>query len=101
VLEKTVATLPLSPDERAFLEHSLKRHRRRALLGEAEEALRGRAPDARRRSLAIALGRGFGTRSRAKAALAAIAPATAGRWLEKRAARTGESRLLRPVPGER
>jgi hypothetical protein len=77
------------------LEESFAERRRRATLTEAEEALVEREPGARRHLLGIAAGRGFGPRTRLRAVIAAIAPATARRTLLGRA-ESGESRLGRP-----
>jgi glycosyltransferase involved in cell wall biosynthesis len=93
VLEKTGRHPGLSPALQEALWGSLARNRRRALLVEAEEALRSGAPDRRRRALRVATGAGFGPLTRLKATFAAIAPGLAATRL---AAREGTSRLQRP-----
>jgi glycosyltransferase involved in cell wall biosynthesis len=98
VLEKGLGNPELRREERSALRRALQRHRQRALLTEAEAALRSGAADARRRALAVALGSGFGLRTRTKALLAALAPRAAGRRLEIREASTGRSRLERSYP---
>jgi GT2 family glycosyltransferase len=94
-LQKTAARKDLTAGERAVLEESLAERQRRAALTEAEEALVERERGARRRLLGIAAGRGFGPRTRLKAAIAAVAPTTTRRTLLGRA-ESGESRLGRP-----
>lgn len=94
VLERAAGHQSLTEDEQAYLRHELEEVRREAALVEAEEALRGLAPNARRRCLAVAFGpRGFRLASRASALAAAVAPRAAGRYLERREERTGRSRL--------
>lgn len=99
-LERVGKSLALTPEERAVLARSLAHHRRRALLAEAEQALRLRAPDARRRALAVALGGGLGLEGRLKAVAAALAPAAAGRYLDRRAGRGSPPPAERPSAGE-
>jgi hypothetical protein len=93
------AQLDLSPNQRRALERFLTRRRRRALLAEAEQALRDHSPDARRRNIAIALERGMGGSARIKALAAAVAPRAAARWLERLEARRGSTRIRRGLPG--
>ena len=94
VLERASGHPSLTEDEGAYLRHELEEIRREAALVEAEEALRGLAPNARRRCLRVAFGpRGFRLASRASALAAAVAPRAAGRYLERREERTGHSRL--------
>lgn len=95
VLEKAMTNPDLRPHERPHLERSLEFHRRRALLAEAEAALRSGGPDGRRRALEVARARGIAPSTRAKALVAAVAPGWAGRRLEARARRTGQSHLTR------
>jgi glycosyl transferase family 2 len=90
--------LDLSPEEREALEHFLARRRGRVLVAEAEQALRARDPDARRRSVTAALAPGMPVVSRLKALAAAVAPRTAARRLAAIEARTGHTRLKRPIP---
>jgi glycosyltransferase involved in cell wall biosynthesis len=100
VLERSSGHPSLSPDELRFLRRELGAKRKEAELAEAEEALRGFAPHARRRALRIAFGRrGYGFAARTKALAAAFAPATAGRYLERLEQRTGKSRLALQTHG--
>jgi Glycosyl transferase family 2 len=98
VLERTGRHPGLRPDERPHLARCLTVHRRRALLAEAETALRAGSAEGRRACLRIAFGPGFGLQSRLRSGIAALAPRAAGRYLEARERRTGWSRLSRPVP---
>jgi glycosyltransferase involved in cell wall biosynthesis len=98
VLEKVSVTAELSQEERDVLERSFSRTRQRALLAEAESALRNGDKTARRRSLAVALGPGFGLRTRLKALAAAVSPRAAGTRLAAREEETGWSRLQRGYP---
>jgi Glycosyl transferase family 2 len=100
VLERTARHPGLRPDERPHLARCLTVHRRRALLAEAEAALRAGGPEARPACLRVAFGRGFGLQSRLRSGIAALAPRAAGRYLEARERRTGWSRLSRPVPDQ-
>ena len=88
----------LSVSERTSLARSLARQRAYLMLTEAEAALRSRSRDARARSLAVAREPGIPIRSRAAALVAALAPHTAAKVLERREARSGRSRLSRTVP---
>jgi glycosyltransferase involved in cell wall biosynthesis len=80
-LEKVARTLEMSSAERSVLARSLAHRRRLANVEDAREALRRGRQDARRRSLAIAAGRGYGIPTRVKAALAAAAPRAVRRVL--------------------
>ena len=91
-LEKTALRSDLDPSEREVLDEALAARRRAEALVAAETALAEGAPDARGRLLRIALGAGFGARTRAKAAGAALAPGAARRRLGQ----GGGSRLNRP-----
>jgi glycosyltransferase involved in cell wall biosynthesis len=94
VLERARADETLTTDERRYLEEELAAKRREAAVAEAEEALRGLAPNPRGRCLKVAFGpRGHGVPRRASALAAALAPRTAGRYLERVERRTGRSRL--------
>jgi Glycosyl transferase family 2 len=90
--------LDLSPEERRIQADSIAYHGRRALLAEADDALRRGDDAARQRSLAVAFGPGFGPVTRLKAFGAALAPRAAGRRLENLEAKTGWSRLQRGHP---
>jgi glycosyltransferase involved in cell wall biosynthesis len=88
----------LTPLERGALTRSLRVHRSRAVTAEAEEALRQRRPDARRRALAAARTAGVPRGTRLKALVAALAPGVVADRLEAEEARTGRTRLKRPIP---
>jgi GT2 family glycosyltransferase len=92
------SSLDLSLDERRALEHFLARRKQRLLVAEAEQALRGHDPEARRRSIAVALAAGMPIAARLKALAAAAAPRAAARRLAAIEARTGHSRLERSIP---
>jgi hypothetical protein len=98
LLERAGRSLELGETETAALDQSLAAQRNALVLAEAEAALRLRADDARRRALAAARSPGVAFRARASALAAALAPRAAGHVLERRARRTGTSRLARPVP---
>jgi glycosyltransferase involved in cell wall biosynthesis len=94
VLERARTHASLTSEERRYLGQELAAKRREATLAEAEEALRGLAPDPRRRCLRVAFGpRGYRLASRASALAAALAPRLAGRYLERLDRRAGRSRL--------
>jgi glycosyltransferase involved in cell wall biosynthesis len=83
VLEKTARRSDLSAEEREVLERSLAAQRRRLKLRRAESALVDRRPDGRRLVLDVARDRGFPCGTRAKAALASVAPGLARRRLAR------------------
>lgn len=87
MLEKTATRVDLSPDEREKLRAGLERQRRAALLAEASEAIRARAPGARRLAVAVATGRSIPLATRLRALAAAVAP----RFASKRLARAEDS----------
>jgi Glycosyl transferase family 2 len=95
-LEKATGSVNLSPDEREVVARSLDHYQRRLALAEAREALEARSPDVRRRALVVALGSGFGTRTRLKALAAAAAPGAARRLLAERERETTGGVLLPP-----
>jgi Glycosyl transferase family 2 len=97
-LERVGRTYELGSAERTALERSLTRQRNALALTEAEAALRSLSPDARERALALVRRPGLTTRTRAAALAATLAPRTAGRVLERRARKTGASRLARSLP---
>jgi glycosyltransferase involved in cell wall biosynthesis len=97
-LERVRSSYALDETETAALKRSLAAQRHALVLTEAEAALRSRARDARKRALAAARSPGIAFRARASAVAAAIAPRAAGRILERRAHKTGTSRLARSVP---
>lgn len=93
------ARLDLTPEERRELERFLPRRRRRALLAEAELALRQRSASARRRAIEVTLARGMPAAARLKGLTAALAPRLAGQWLARREQKTGTSHIKRRLPG--
>jgi cellulose synthase/poly-beta-1,6-N-acetylglucosamine synthase-like glycosyltransferase len=96
-LEKASRTAELSAGEREALDQALARNRRRLALAEAREALLSGSPEARKRSLSVALGPGFGARTRLKALASAISPLTARRLLSSRQRETTAGVLLPPA----
>jgi GT2 family glycosyltransferase len=98
LLERAESSYELDETETAALKRSLTSQRNALVLTEAEAALRARARDARSRALAAARRPGIAFRARASAVAAVIAPRAAGRILERRAQKTGTSRLVRSVP---
>jgi hypothetical protein len=89
----------LSAQARRTVDASIALERRRLALAEARAALLGELPGARRRSLAVAVGRGHGARTRLKAAAAALAPGRAARRLSERGRETTGG-IVVPPPGE-
>lgn len=98
VLERAGRSYELDATEGAALERSLAAQRNALVLTEAEAALRSQSRDARSRALAAARSPGVALRTRASAIAAAIAPRFAGRLLDRRARKTGYSRLARSLP---
>jgi predicted SAM-dependent methyltransferase len=90
--------LDLSTEERFAVGRYLRRRRTRVVLAETEQALRGRADDARRRALQAAVAAGVPSHLRVKALAAVVAPALAGKRLERIAEKTGRSRITRDLP---
>jgi Glycosyl transferase family 2 len=74
----------LSFEERRQLKCSLQSCRRRALLAEAEDALRRGTADVRRRSVDVAFAAGMSAGTRVRALAAALAPSVAARRLRVR-----------------
>jgi GT2 family glycosyltransferase len=97
ILDKTAQHPTLTPSERQALASARRSMHHRALFAEAHEALLARRPDARRRALALVVGRGLDFRTRIKALAAALAPGAARRALERRDL-GGRSRMKRPIP---
>jgi hypothetical protein len=95
LLERSQAQHALSQVELWSLARSLAAQRRSLLLTEAEAALRAGDVDARRRSLAVAVGREMGLRTRLAGVASAVAPGLARRVLERRERVLGASRLER------
>ena len=96
-LEKAREDPRLTHAERAIAEQSYSHQLRRALLVEAEAALRAHAPDARRRALALGLAPGFPPVVRLKAMSAVVAPGIAAALLERR---EDSTRRRKPTAGE-
>jgi Glycosyl transferase family 2 len=101
LLERAESSYELGDTEAATLERSLAAQRSALALAEAELALRSRAHDARSRAFAVARAANVSVRQRAKAIAATLAPRTAGRILERRARKTGYSRLTRSLQRRR
>lgn len=100
VLERAASHPSLSEDELNFLRRELRAKRQEAALTEAEAALRGLAPHPRGRCLKVAFGpHGYSLASRVSALAAAVAPRTAGRYLERRERTSGRSRLALSTHG--
>jgi GT2 family glycosyltransferase len=95
MLEKARRHPGLGDEERRVLEHSLSTYRRRARLAEAEAAVAGRRPDARRRCAELALGGGVPAKLRLWALAVAVLPGP----LQRRAiGRAAPSELSRSLP---
>jgi glycosyltransferase involved in cell wall biosynthesis len=99
LLERALLLEP-PPEEREAIERYLRLRRRQVLLAEAEHALRSRAGDARRRSLALAAGADLPVGTRLRALAAAVAPRLAARRLEALERQTGHSYAKRAVPDQ-
>jgi glycosyltransferase involved in cell wall biosynthesis len=72
----------LTARDRAVMQAARAEYKRELELVEARMSVLGESPDARRKSLRVALGRGYSIPTRAKALLAAAAPRAARRRLE-------------------
>jgi GT2 family glycosyltransferase len=82
--EKALQSSDLTPAERARATSLLAGRRLSLRRARARDAIRERAPDARRRSIALLADGGVERATRAKAALAILSPSLAGRLLERR-----------------
>ena len=82
--EKALQGSDLTAAERAWAVSLLASRRRSLRRARARDAIRERAPDARRRSIALLADGGVERATRAKAALAILSPSLAGRLLERR-----------------
>jgi glycosyltransferase involved in cell wall biosynthesis len=100
VLEKAAANPAATSTDRQIIDRSLRERRRQLVLTEFELALLERRHGIRRRALSIALAGDLTAPSRAKVALAALAPEPARRYVSRRERRVGRSRLGRPVTGQ-
>ena len=81
VLERAASRTDLTPDERNRVQAALATEQRRALLTRAGTALRERSPEARRLAIRVARTPSLPAGTRARAALAALAPRVASRRL--------------------
>jgi len=97
-LRKMSLIAGLSETESVRIERLLGHYRREARLAHAEDLLRRSASGRRRAALGVAMAQGFGVRTRAKAAVAALVPGAAGRYLQWREQAGGASRLLPRMP---
>jgi hypothetical protein len=84
MMEKALGNPSLSAVERVAVERALASHRLRMTLELAHRAVRTAAPDARRRSLAVARRGGFSASTRAKAAVTVVSPGIARRLIAQR-----------------
>jgi hypothetical protein len=87
-LGKAAGRPDLGVDERRTVAFGISENRRALTLARARTALLTRDPDARRRSLEVVLGRGFGLRARTKALATVLFPSLARRRLASRARET-------------
>ncbi|HEY2371354.1 MAG TPA: glycosyltransferase [Gaiellaceae bacterium] len=97
MLERALLLEPPA-EERQAIERYLRLRRRQVLLAETEHALRAHRPDARRRSLKLAVSADLPAGTRARALAAAIAPRLAARRLAALERQTGHSYMKRAVP---
>jgi GT2 family glycosyltransferase len=84
MIQKALQGPDLTPGERAWAGALLASRRLSLRRARARDAIRERAPDARRRSIALLADGGVERATRAKAALAILSPSLAGRLLERR-----------------
>jgi glycosyltransferase involved in cell wall biosynthesis len=96
-LESTAARPGLRPLELQALARSLAAQRRSLLLAEAEQSLRERRPDARRRALRVARTHGVRLGTRLGAFAYVFAPGMAAGMLERRVRTSSRSNLKRPM----
>jgi len=87
-LEKARRNPALTPADRIVLARSLDTYRRELAVLDLQAAVASGDAGARRRALPVLVTRGFPLRSRLQAAGAIVAPATLGRLLRRRAARS-------------
>ncbi len=81
---KVLRACPLEPPERRAAEALLGARRRWLARERARDALQAGERGARRRSLELVLGRGFDRATRVKALVAALSPALARRFMDRR-----------------
>jgi hypothetical protein len=98
-LAKAARRSDLTPSERGIVERSVTYNRQALALARARAALLERRGDRRSCSLAVALGRGFGLRTRLKALGAAVAPDRARDKLRRQPLETTGGVVLPPVSG--
>ena len=89
VLERAASREDLTPDERTHVRRALAREQRNALLTRTSIALRKRSPEARELAIRVARTQSLPPGTRAKAALAALAPGAASRRLVNALDQTG------------
>lgn len=94
MMSKTIGHADLDSRERAIAEHALVGHRVRLLNERAHYALRTGAPDTRRLALLLARDADAAPTTRAKAAVACVAPAVAERLMASRARRSPAAEAL-------
>jgi hypothetical protein len=101
VLERAASRDDLMPNERRRVQAALATARRNALLAQASTALREGSPHARRLAIGVARTPSLPVLTRAKAALAALAPRAASRRLTIAAGdgTVGPAGLRFPAPG--
>ena len=90
VLERAASRDDLAPDERGRVRKALAREQRNALLVRANAALRDGSPQARQLAIRVARTPSLPTRTRAKSALAALAPRLASKRLVSAVELAGE-----------
>src|SRR6266566_465513 len=88
VLRRGARRSDLTPHERAVVAAAIERERRDLAVRLARAALDGGGWEARRRSVALVLGRGFGARTRAGALAAIVSPRMVARRRMKRSGTT-------------
>ena len=100
VLERAASRSDLTPDERRRVQAALATEQRNALLTLAATALREGSPEARQLALRVARAPSMPARTRARAALAALAPRLASQRLADAAEGgiTGPAGLRFPAP---
>jgi len=99
-LRKAASRPDLTPAEREIVARGLDFSRRALALARARTAVLERRKDARRRSLEVVLGTGFGAQTRVKALASAVAPRWARRRLVARPRETTGGLLLPPAHEE-
>jgi glycosyltransferase involved in cell wall biosynthesis len=98
LIEKALRSGGLDPQERVVARRSLRAKLNRALLAEAEMALRAGSSGRRSKALSLMFRRGIRIPTRLRCTVAAIAPNAAAEALNRRESRTGHSVLNRSIP---